>query len=115
MEANGCEYMTGGTVVSLGPVGDNFAAGMTGGMAFVWEPEGRLPKLINPDSVVWQRIGSDYWRTKFEDLLERHVLATGSPLGRRILDNLDAELGHVWQVIPKEMLTRLAEPLEAAA
>jgi glutamate synthase (NADPH/NADH) large chain len=115
MEANGCEYMTGGTVVSLGPVGDNFAAGMTGGMAFVWEPDARLPSLINPDSVVWMRIETDYWRTKFKDLVSQHVAATGSPLGRRILDNLEHELAHVWQVVPKEMLTRLVQPLKAAA
>ncbi|MFN9611390.1 MAG: glutamate synthase large subunit, partial [Hyphomonadaceae bacterium] len=115
MEANGCEYMTGGLVISLGPVGDNFAAGMTGGMAFVWDPANRLPKLINPDSVVWRRIGSPHWESQFTGLLERHVQATGSPLGRRILDDLATEIGNVWQVVPKEMLTRLAEPLDAEA
>jgi glutamate synthase (NADPH/NADH) large chain len=113
MEANGCEYMTGGLVISLGPVGDNFAAGMTGGMAYVWDPANRLPKLINPDSVVWRRIGSPHWESQFTELLERHVQATGSPLGRRILDDLALEIGHIWQVVPKEMLTRLAEPLDA--
>ncbi|OYU78634.1 MAG: glutamate synthase large subunit [Alphaproteobacteria bacterium PA3] len=113
MEANGCEYMTGGLVISLGPVGDNFAAGMTGGMAFVWDPANRLPKLINPDSVVWRRIGSPHWESQFTELLERHVQATGSPLGRRILDDMANEIGNIWQVVPKEMLTRLAEPLDA--
>jgi len=113
MEANGCEYMTGGLVISLGPVGDNFAAGMTGGMAFVWDPANRLPKLINPDSVVWRRIGSPHWESQFTALLERHVQATGSPLGRRILDDMANEIGNIWQVVPKEMLTRLAEPLDA--
>jgi len=113
MEANGCEYMTGGLVISLGPVGDNFAAGMTGGMAYVWDPANRLPKLINPDSVVWRRIGSPHWESQFTELLERHVQATGSPLGRRILDDMANEIGNIWQVVPKEMLTRLAEPLDA--
>jgi len=115
MEANGCEYMTGGLVISLGPVGDNFAAGMTGGMAYVWDPANRLPKLINPDSVVWRRIGSPHWESQFTGLLERHVQATGSPLGRRILDDMANEIGNIWQVVPKEMLTRLAEPLDAEA
>jgi glutamate synthase (NADPH/NADH) large chain len=115
MEANGCEYMTGGLVISLGPVGDNFAAGMTGGMAYVWDPANRLPKLINPDSVVWRRIGSPHWESQFTELLERHVQATGSPLGRRILDDMANEIGNIWQVVPKEMLTRLAEPLDAEA
>jgi glutamate synthase (NADPH) large chain len=113
--ANGCEYMTGGMVAVLGPAGDNFAAGMTGGMAFVWDRAGRLPDLINPDSVVWQRVRSHYWRARFEELLERHAVATNSPLAKRLLDDLDAELGFVWQVVPKEMLSRLDEPLEAAA
>ena len=54
--ANGCEYMTGGTVVILGRIGDNFAAGMTGGMAFVYDADDRFDDHINPDSVVWQRI-----------------------------------------------------------
>ncbi|MFN7606639.1 MAG: glutamate synthase large subunit, partial [Hyphomonadaceae bacterium] len=115
MEATGCEYMTGGLVISLGPVGDNFAAGMTGGMAYVWDPANRLPKLINPDSVVWRRIGSPHWESQFTELLERHVQATGSPLGRRILDDMANEIGNIWQVVPKEMLTRLAEPLDAEA
>jgi glutamate synthase (NADPH/NADH) large chain len=102
-------------VISLGPVGDNFAAGMTGGMAYVWDPANRLPKLINPDSVVWRRIGSPHWESQFTELLERHVQATGSPLGRRILDDMANEIGNIWQVVPKEMLTRLAEPLDAEA
>jgi glutamate synthase (NADPH/NADH) large chain len=115
MEANGCEYMTGGTVVSLGPVGDNFAAGMTGGMAFVWDPEGRLPQLINPDSVIWRRIGTPYWLEQFRALVEDHAAATSSPRARRILDDFDQEIAHVWQIVPKEMLTRLSQPLEEEA
>lgn len=113
--ANGCEYMTGGVVAVLGPVGDNFAAGMTGGMAFVWDKGGTLPDLINGDSVVWQRVASPYWRARFEEMLERHALATASPLAKRLLDDVDGALAHVWQVVPKEMLSRLAHPLEAAA
>ena len=53
--------MTGGTAVILGPVGDNFAAGMTGGMAFVYDPDDELRHRINDDSVVWRRIASRYW------------------------------------------------------
>jgi len=113
--SNGIEYMTGGAVAILGHVGDNFAAGMTGGMAYVYDPENRLPDRINPDSVIWRRIGSSYWRTQLEDMLERHVLATGSPKGRRLLDALDEEISAFWQIVPKEMIKRLAEPLEDAA
>ncbi len=113
--ANGCEYMTGGEVAILGPVGDNFAAGMTGGMTFVYDPDGRLPALINPDSVIWRRIGSGYWRTRLEEMIEQHMLRTGSPLARRLLDAFDAEVANFQQVVPKEMLSRLAVPLDDAA
>ncbi|HSR70989.1 MAG TPA: glutamate synthase large subunit, partial [Kiloniellales bacterium] len=59
--SNGCEYMTGGIAVILGPVGFNFAAGMTGGMAFVYDPEDRLSERINPTSVIYQRIETAHW------------------------------------------------------
>ncbi|MGH7188333.1 MAG: glutamate synthase large subunit, partial [Acetobacteraceae bacterium] len=59
--SNGCEYMTGGTVVVLGRVGENFGAGFTGGVAFVYDPEVHFPRLANPDSISWQRIASAYW------------------------------------------------------
>ena len=59
--SNGCEYMTGGTAVILGPVGPNFAAGMTGGMAFIYDPAETLPRDINRDSVVFQRLASEHW------------------------------------------------------
>ena len=54
--SNGCEYMTAGTAVILGAVGDNFAAGMTGGMAFVYDETGAFPMYVNGESVVWQRL-----------------------------------------------------------
>ena len=55
--ANGCEYMTGGTVVILGPVGDNFGAGFTGGMAFVYDADGTFERRVNPDTLLWSRLG----------------------------------------------------------
>jgi glutamate synthase (NADPH/NADH) large chain len=54
--SNGCEYMTGGTVVILGKVGDNFAAGMTGGMAFIYDPNQEIENYVNPNSVIWQAL-----------------------------------------------------------
>src|SRR5206468_3776944 len=59
--ANGCEYMTGGQVVVLGEVGDNFGAGMTGGMAWVYDPNDRFQLALNTDSVVIQRLASAHW------------------------------------------------------
>ena len=61
--------MTGGTAVFLGEIGDNFAAGMTGGMAFVYDPESKLENLINPNSVTWNKVETEYWKKYLRDLL----------------------------------------------
>jgi glutamate synthase (NADPH/NADH) large chain len=111
--ANGCEYMTGGTVVILGPVGFNFAAGMTGGMAFVHDAEDRLRLSLNADSVVVCRVGSAHWQAVLRALVEEHAAETGSGLAADLLRNWDAAVGQFWQVCPKEMVGRLDHPLEA--
>jgi glutamate synthase (NADPH) large chain len=113
--ANGCEYMTGGTAVILGPVGDNFGAGMTGGMAFVYDPQERFAKMANPDTIVWRRIGAAHWEERLRDVVERHISHTDSPLARDLLANWAETLSHIWQVVPKEMLNRLAHPLDEGA
>ena len=59
--SNGCEYMTGGKIVVLGDVGDNFGAGMTGGMGFVYDPENEFQNKANPESIVWQKLETNYW------------------------------------------------------
>jgi glutamate synthase (NADPH/NADH) large chain len=112
--SNGCEYMTGGTAVILGQVGDNFAAGMTGGMAFVYDEAEDFEIRVNPDAVVWQRIESEYWEEQCRELVERHVEETQSRWADRILRHWDAEKQKFWQVVPKEMLDKLAEPLSMA-
>ncbi|WP_240006575.1 glutamate synthase large subunit [Pseudaquidulcibacter saccharophilus] len=113
--ANGCEYMTGGTVVILGKHGGNFAAGMTGGMAFVWDEDDMLPKNINSDSVIYQRIETPYYLEMFKSLVLEHVENTNSARGRDILEHFDIEIQKVWQVVPKEMLSRLENPVKAVA
>jgi glutamate synthase (NADPH/NADH) large chain len=109
--SNGCEYMTGGTAVILGPVGDNFAAGMSGGMAFVYDEQDRLPGAVNGDSVVWQRIDSNFWEKRLQDLIAEHVAETQSRFARRLLNDWALERDRFWQVVPKEMLGRLEQPL----
>jgi len=113
--SNGCEYMTGGTAVILGQIGDNFAAGMTGGMAFVYDADGAFENHVNPDSVVWQRVNSAYWESVLRDLVTEHARETASKYAATMLSNWDLELPRFWQVCPKEMLTRLAHPLGPAA
>jgi len=113
--ANGCEYMTGGTAVILGPVGENFAAGMTGGMAFVYDPAGAFAQMVNPDTVIWRRPANPYWQAKLQDLIAAHAQTTGSHRAARLLADWPNVLSAFWQVAPKEMLARLAEPVEFAA
>ncbi|RMD87852.1 MAG: glutamate synthase large subunit [Alphaproteobacteria bacterium] len=112
--ANGCEYMTGGTAVILGPVGDNFAAGMTGGMAFVLDAAGDFETHLNSDSVVAVRVRAAHWQGVLRRLIETHVAETGSPHAARLLEQWDETLARMWQVVPREMLSRLEQPLEDA-
>ena len=53
--------MTGGTAIILGSIGNNFAAGMTGGMVFVYDPKDVFENKANPDSIIWQKLENDYW------------------------------------------------------
>lgn len=112
---NGCEYMTGGTVVLLGAVGDNFGAGMTGGMAYVYDPDNKFDLAVNPDSVIWQRFEASHWEEDCKALVQRHALETGSEFSQKLLQEWDLERGNFWQVVPKEMLTRLKHSLRDAA
>ena len=64
--------MTGGTVVILGDVGDNFAAGMTGGMAFIYDKSKEFEKKVNPETVVWQNVETDYWKNYLKELVLEH-------------------------------------------
>jgi glutamate synthase (NADPH/NADH) large chain len=109
--SNGCEYMTGGTAVILGRVGANFAAGMTGGMAFVYDPEEVLPAHINPESVVYQRIETEHWEGVVRDLVVEHARETQSRYAEQLLIDWRRERHRFWQVVPKEMLERLEHPL----
>ena len=113
--ANGCEYMTGGTVVILGPVCSNFAAGMTGGMAFVHDPTDVFRHRVNDDSVVWQRIETDHWAGVVRALIAEHVAETHSVHGEAILRAWDREMMRFWQIVPNEMLGRLEQPARRAA
>jgi glutamate synthase (NADPH/NADH) large chain len=109
--ANGCEYMTGGTAVILGRVGMNFGAGMTGGMAFVLDADDSFERVANPESIVWQRLDSAHWETRLRALIAEHAEATDSKWAHGMLDEWDRWRGRFWQVVPKEMLSRLDVPL----
>ena len=113
--SNGCEYMTGGTCVILGDVGYNFAAGMTGGMAFVYDHDHSFEARINSDTVVYQRVESKHWEEVLRSLLAEHMTETSSLRAENILSGWEWELPKFWQICPKEMIGRLEQPLLDAA
>jgi len=112
---NGCEYMTGGTAVILGSVGDNFGAGMTGGMAYIYDEDGQFEKAANPDNIIWQRLSAAHYEDELKALITRHANETGSEFAQKLLSEWTLERGKFWQIIPKEMLTRLKHPIKDAA
>jgi glutamate synthase (NADPH/NADH) large chain len=112
--SNGCEYMTGGVAVILGPVGDNFAAGMTGGMAFVYDEDDSFQHRVNPETVLQHRIEVAHWEGVLRDLVEQHIKATGSKWAMSLLADWERQIGHFWQVVPREMVGRLAFPTQVA-
>jgi glutamate synthase (ferredoxin) len=95
---HGCEYMTSGTVVVLGPTGRNFGAGMANGVAYVWDPEGTIEGKVNAESVIVELVGD---HSQLRELIKRHVDATGSVRGKELLANWDAVRGQFRQVLGK--------------
>jgi glutamate synthase (NADPH/NADH) large chain len=109
--SNGCEYMTGGTVVVLGAIGDNFGAGFTGGMAFVYDPETVFAQRANPESIGWQRVAHPHWEGVLRGLVETHARETSSAYAAGLLHNWADTLGAFWQVVPKGYAQYLPVPL----
>ncbi|MDB4600000.1 glutamate synthase large subunit, partial [Alphaproteobacteria bacterium] len=109
--SNACEYMTGGNVVILGEVGDNFGAGMTGGMAFIYDEAGNFESQVNRDSLQLFRIAHPHWENKLRDLVAEHASETESVLAARILNQWDMALQNFWQVVPTEIIPVLDVPL----
>ena len=109
--SNGCEYMTGGTVVILGAIGDNFGAGFTGGQAFVYDPEGLFHLRVNADTLTWQRVAHPHWSGHLRGLVERHAQETNSRYARMLVQDWDLVLPKFWQIVPKEYVKYLDVPL----
>ncbi|WP_239479189.1 glutamate synthase large subunit [Lichenicola cladoniae] len=111
--SNGCEYMTGGTVVVLGPVGDNFGAGFTGGMAFIYDSDDDFEIRANPDTLTWSRVTEARWHDELLRLVETHARETSSRFAALLLHEWNKALPKFWHVVPKEYAKYLAAP-EAA-
>jgi glutamate synthase (NADPH/NADH) large chain len=108
---HGCEYMTGGRVVILGPTGRNFAAGMSGGIAYVYDPQGRLPQNLNTEMVEIEEL-DDTDVEWLGDLLTAHRDATDSAVAERVLADWPRQVGDFVKVMPrdyKNVLKAIAE------
>jgi len=97
---HGCEYMTGGTVVVLGQTGKNFAAGMTGGVAYVLDENWDFYQRVNKETVSLEPVEHKYDVAALKELIREHVEATGSPRGKEILDNFSEYLPKFKKVLP---------------
>ena len=114
---HGCEYMTGGRVVVLGPTGRNFAAGMSGGLAFVLDEEGMFAGRVNPEMANQIEPLDEGDAIEVRALVAEHVERTGSPVGQRVLDDWDALRPSFRKIFPTDYKRVLAERAaeEAAA
>lgn len=104
-----CEYMTGGRVVVLGDTGRNFAAGMSGGVAYVWNRNGNFDYFCNMDMVELSLIEEANYQKELHELIRQHYLYTGSKLARTMLDNWNHYIEEFIQVVPIEYKKVLQE------
>ena len=109
--SNACEYMTGGKVVVLGEVGQNFGAGMTGGMAFIYDPQGGFIDRANTETLHITRIQHPHWEMVLRDLIIEHEKATQSVMAAQLLNQWATVVGHFWQAVPNEIIPVLDVPL----
>ncbi|WP_211750187.1 glutamate synthase large subunit [Paenibacillus sp. Marseille-Q4541] len=108
---HGCEYMTGGRVVILGRTGRNFGAGMSGGIAYVYDPEGTFLSRCNLEMVLLERIEDTSEAADLRGMIRRHTDYTGSKVGEHILEHWQQEIQNFVKVIPKDF-KRMLEQIE---
>lgn len=109
---HGCEYMTGGTVVILGPTGRNFAAGMSGGIAYVYNTSGNFDELCNKEMVDIDPVDQEDGQVLF-DMIRRHYEYTGSAVAKFVLDDFDNQLPQFAKVFPRDYKKVLQQKKQA--
>jgi glutamate synthase (NADPH/NADH) large chain len=109
--SNGCEYMTGGTVVILGEVGENFGAGFTGGQAFVYDKDENFERRVNKESLQWQRVATSHWDAVLKSLVARHAKEAQSRFAATLLNDWERESKKFWQIVPRDYVKYLESPL----
>ena len=111
---HGCEYMTGGRAVILGPTGRNFAAGMSGGVAYIWDPENKFPANCNMEMVELEDVTHEEDIDELKSLIEEHGEITGSTVAESILNNWDESLKEFVKVMPTDYKSCLLYTSDAA-
>ncbi|MBF0594433.1 MAG: glutamate synthase large subunit [Candidatus Omnitrophica bacterium] len=111
---HGCEYMTGGRVVVLGPTGRNYAAGMSGGISYVWDTAGNFASRCNPGMVDLFPVKDTADIAELKGMIERHLKYTGSAVAKKILEQWDTALPQFVKVYPRDF-RRAVEKLQQAA
>ncbi|MGK7345190.1 MAG: glutamate synthase large subunit [Candidatus Nitrospinota bacterium M3_3B_026] len=113
---HGCEYMTGGRAVIIGPVGRNFAAGMSGGIAYILDLDGKSRHRINTQMVDIESLEDEAETAEVKGMIENHQTLTGSVMARKVLDSWEAMVPKFIKVMPRDYKRALAElAAEAAA
>ena len=84
---------------------------MTGGMGFVYDPDDKFQSKANPESIIWQKIETKFWKNILKSLVQQHFDETNSEVSNKILENFDQEIINFYQVCPKEMLNKLEYPI----
>ena len=110
-----CEYMTGGRAVILGPTGRNFAAGMSGGVAYVYDPHNHLEPNVNPDMVELERIETDADEMELRDLIQKHSRYTRSSVAGSILEDWERAVNRFVKVMPVDYKRAMAQMAEQTA
>ena len=112
---HGCEYMTGGRVVILGPTGRNFAAGMSGGVAYVWDPDDTFRERFNDGMADLQALAPESDdAAEAKSLIENHLKWTGSTVAESVLDNWESTVRQFKKVMPRDYARVLREQAEFA-
>lgn len=110
---HGCEYMTGGRVVILGSTGRNFAAGMSGGVAYVYDKDGTFNSKVNKEQVFVEQLEDEFEINEVKTLIRNHVKFTGSSVGHGILENWEESVFSFVKIIPKDY-KRMLESIDRA-
>lgn len=112
---HGAEYMTGGHLVILGETGRNFGAGMSGGVAYIYDPGQRFPERCNMGLVGLEKVDTEVDKGDLYNYVQQHVEATGSNVGQNMLENWDATVKDFVKVMPHDYKRVLAERAAAEA